>query len=129
MLLVEIVFFSVFFKFDISSATALFAEGIGKEIEASLRKEFDPAKIGIVFRDVRTGAVSGKAANDFGGLFIGLSFFLVIAALILMGLLFAFGVEQRAPQIGTLLAVGFTGKSVRNLLLVEGLVLALAGAG
>ena len=105
-----------------------FAEGKGEEIEANLRKEFNPAKIGLVFRDVRTEAVSGKAANDFGGLFIGLSFFLVIAALILMGLLFAFGVEQRAPQIGTLLAVGFTGKSVRNLLLVEGLVLALAGA-
>mgnify|MGYP001361522147 CR=1 FL=1 len=28
-----------------------FAEGKGKEIEAHLRKEFDPAKIGLVFRD------------------------------------------------------------------------------
>jgi ABC-type lipoprotein release transport system permease subunit len=77
---------------------------------------------------VRTEAITGQSASDFGGLFIGLSFFLVIAALILMGLLFVFGVEQRAPQIGTLLAIGFTGKTVRNLLLAEGFVLALIGA-
>jgi len=99
------------------------------EIEAALREKFDPAQIGLRFRDVRTEAVAGDSANDFGGLFIGLSFFLVLAALILMGLLFVFGVEQRAPQIGTLLAIGFTGKTVRNLLLAEGFVLALLGAG
>jgi len=99
------------------------------EIEAALREKFDPAQIGLRFRDVRTEAVTGDSANDFGGLFIGLSFFLVLAALILMGLLFVFGVEQRAPQIGTLLAIGFTGKTVRNLLLAEGFVLALLGAG
>jgi len=105
-----------------------FAEGKRDAIEAAIRKQFDPAKVGLVFRDVRTESVSGKSANDFGGLFIGLSFFLVLAALILVGLLFVFGVEQRAPQIGTLLAIGFTGKTVRNLLLAEGFVLALAGA-
>ena len=99
------------------------------EIESHLRKALDPAQVGLRFRDVRTEAISGKAANDFGGLFIGLSFFLVLAALILMGLLFVFGIEQRATQIGTLLAVGFTGKKVRNLLLAEGFVLALLGAG
>lgn len=113
------------------ATTLRFRHDPGKldEIESVLRENFDPAQIGLRFRDVRTEAVTGKSANDFGGLFIGLSFFLVLAALILMGLLFVFGVEQRAPQIGTLLAIGFTGKTVRNLLLSEGLVLALLGAG
>ena len=45
------------------------------EIEAALREKFDPAQIGLRFRDVRTEAVAGDSANDFGGLFIGLSFF------------------------------------------------------
>jgi len=99
------------------------------QIESDLRNALDPAQVGLRFRDVRTEAITGKAANDFGGLFIGLSFFLVLAALILMGLLFVFGIEQRSPQIGTLLAVGFTGKKVRNLLLAEGFILALIGAG
>ena len=105
-----------------------FTEGKRAEIESALRDKLDPAQIGLVFRDVRTDAITGQSASDFGGLFIGLSSFLVLAALILMGLLFVFGVEQRAPQIGTLLAIGFTGKTVRNLLLAEGLVLALLGA-
>ena len=38
---------------------------------------------------------------DFGGLFIGFSFFLIAAALLLMALLFQFGLEQRATEIGT----------------------------
>jgi putative ABC transport system permease protein len=105
-----------------------FAEGQRAQIESALQKKLNPADIGLVFRDVRTKAITGQSASDFGGLFIGLSFFLVIAALILMGLLFVFGVEQRASQIGTLLAIGFTGKTVRNLLLAEGFVLALIGA-
>ncbi|MBC8326125.1 MAG: ABC transporter permease [Verrucomicrobia subdivision 3 bacterium] len=105
-----------------------FAKGKRAQIESALQEKLNPADIGLVFRDVRTEAITGQSASDFGGLFIGLSFFLVLAALILMGLLFVFGVEQRAPQIGTLLAIGFTGKTVRNLLLTEGLVLALIGA-
>jgi len=105
-----------------------FANEKRAQIESALQEKLNPADIGLVFRDVRTEAITGQSASDFGGLFIGLSFFLVIAALILMGLLFVFGVEQRAPQIGTLLAIGFTGKTVRNLLLAEGLVLALTGA-
>ena len=103
-------------------------DGKSAEIQSSLRETLNPADIGLRFRDVRTEAVTGKSANDFGGLFIGLSFFLVLTALILMGLLFVFGVEQRASQIGTLLAIGFTGKKVRNLLMAEGLVLAVLGA-
>ena len=106
-----------------------FTESKTEEIKLSLRKKLKPADIGLVFRDVRTEALTGKSANDFGGLFIGLSFFLVLSALILMGLLFAFGIEQRTTQIGTLMAIGFTGKSVRNLLLAEGLALATLGAG
>ncbi|MFM1557312.1 MAG: FtsX-like permease family protein, partial [Limisphaerales bacterium] len=105
-----------------------FAKGKRAQIESSLKEKLNPAQIGLVFRDVRTEAITGQSASDFGGLFIGLSFFLVLAALILMGLLFVFGVEQRAPQIGTLLAIGFTGKTIRNLLLAEGFVLALLGA-
>ena len=50
---------------------------------------------------------ASEGATDFSGLFIGFSFFLIAAALMLMALLFQFGIEQRAPEIGTLLALGF----------------------
>ena len=87
-----------------------------------------PAKLGFAFEPVREQALNAVSqSQDFGGLFIGFSFFLIIAALILMGLLFAFGLQQRAEEIGTLLALGFAPKKVRKLFLLEGAALALIG--
>ena len=98
-------------------------------IADAFRKHFAPSDLGIVFQPVREQALaSSRGANDFGMLFLSLSFFLVTAALILMGLLFVFGVEHRSAQIGTLMAMGFTGKKVRQLLMAEGVVLAIIGA-
>jgi ABC-type antimicrobial peptide transport system permease subunit len=70
---------------------------------------------------------AAKGSQDFGGLFLGFSFFLIVAALLLMAMLFQFGLEQRMAEIGTLLAVGFTPKRVRKLLVREGLALSLFG--
>jgi ABC-type antimicrobial peptide transport system permease subunit len=97
---------------------------ISKQILANL----SPASLGMVFLPVREQALKASAgAQDFGGLFIGFSFFLVAAALLLMSLLFRFALEQRGVEIGTLLAIGFAPKKVRRLLLLEGLGLATIG--
>ena len=98
-------------------------------IAAAFKEKFDPAEIGYVFRDVRTPALAAsQQGTDFGGLFIGLSFFLIIAALLLTGLMFAFGVEQRTTEIGLLRAIGFTPGKIKSLWLIEGGSLALLGA-
>lgn len=65
---------------------------------------------------------------DFGGLFAGFSFFLIAAALALVGLLFALMVEQRKGEVGTLLAVGWRPVQVRALLWMEGGWVAVFGA-
>ncbi|MBK7998696.1 MAG: ABC transporter permease [Verrucomicrobia bacterium] len=89
---------------------------------------FDRASIGFRFVDVRAQALAGASqSQDFGGLFIGFSFFLILAALILMALLFQFGIEQRTNEVGVLLALGFTPARVRNLLLGEGVAIAFLG--
>ncbi len=98
-------------------------------VAVSLRKRLDPAAIGLFFLPVRAQALEASTgASDFGQIFIGLSFFLIAAALALMGLLFAFGIQQRTAQVGTLLAVGWTPWRVRTLLLAEGTLLAVVGA-
>src|SRR5690348_3182094 len=61
-------------------------------------------------------------------LFLGFSFFLIAAALMLVGLLFRLNIDRRADEIGLLLAVGYRRAAVRRLLLGEGCVLAAAGA-
>ncbi len=106
-----------------------FSETDRTALEQDLVSALRPAALGLFFQDLRGQALaSGRATTDFGGLFLGLSSFLLIAAFLLTALLFVFGVEQRASQVGLLLAVGWTPRQVRRLLLGEGLVLAVLGA-
>jgi len=103
-------------------------ERVRDSIDMLLAGNFNPIELGFRFEPVREQAL--KAANqaqDFGDLFLGFSIFLVVAALLLMALLFQFGLEQRATEIGTFLALGFTPKQVRRMLLKEGTILASLG--
>jgi ABC-type antimicrobial peptide transport system permease subunit len=57
---------------------------------------------------------------DFGQRFLGLSLFLIAAALMLTGLLFLLSVDQRTADIGIFAALGFPRARVRRLVLAEG---------
>jgi putative ABC transport system permease protein len=95
-----------------------------------LLSQLDIARVGLRFEPVREQALAASAGTtDFGSLFIGFSFFLIVSAALLVALLFRLGVERRASQIGTLLATGFTPRTVAGLLLAEGVVVAGIGAG
>jgi len=98
-------------------------------IENTLLQKLNPAQLGLFFRPVANLAQkAGSQAQDFGQLFLGLSFFVIAAALLLTGLLFVFGVEQRSEEMGLLAALGFTQKRIRRFWLWEGMILALGGA-
>jgi ABC-type antimicrobial peptide transport system permease subunit len=73
------------------------------------------------------GVAAAQGTTDFAGLFVGFSFFLILAAAILIGLLFRLGIERRMSQIGLLNAVGLSPGQVRRLFLVEGAVLIVLG--
>jgi putative ABC transport system permease protein len=97
-------------------------------LQADLLSQLDPASVNLRFEPVREPALAAAGqSQDFGGLFLGFSFFLIAAALLLMALLFQFGIEQRSVETGTLLALGFTPRQVRRLLLLEGGAIALLG--
>lgn len=97
---------------------------LGRKIIAAL----EPAAVSLSFQPVREQALAASTSGqDFGQLFLGFSFFLILAALILMGLMFQFGLEQRVTEIGTLLALGFRPKQVRRIFFAEALLLALIG--
>ena len=100
--------------------------GARANAEACIRQALNPASLGLFFLPVRDRALAASSPSlDFGQLFLGFSFFLIVAALLLTTLLFAFGVEQRAEEVGTLLAVGLPAARVQRLLLLEGGVIAL----
>jgi ABC-type lipoprotein release transport system permease subunit len=102
--------------------------------EATLKQEITSilklSDIGLSVRDFKADAdAAAKGSVDFGGLFVGLSLFLIAAALVFAALLFVFMIERRAPQVGLLMAVGWTAKQVRRALLGEAGVIALVGSG
>jgi putative ABC transport system permease protein len=106
-----------------------FPTGVSRpEVERQILSKLDPAALGLTFTSVREQALAASSqSEDFGGLFLGFSFFLVVAALILLALLFHFGLERRATEIGILLAVGWRPAQVRRLLLLEGAAIAAVG--
>ncbi len=105
------------------------AEGGEDGIADALRANLDPADVALAWRPVRGEALRAASQSmDLGQLFLGMSFFLIGASLLLTGMLFVFTVEQRARETGVLLAVGWTAGRVRRLLLAEGAALAVVGS-
>jgi len=94
-----------------------------------LRETLDPTEAGFSIDPVRAqGMEASQGATDFGEYFVYFSFFLVASALLLTGLFFRLGVEQRLTEIGIFYAMGFPARTIRRLFLNEGLVLALIGS-
>ncbi len=94
-----------------------------------LRSALDPMQHGFSVAAARAeGLEASRGATDFGEYFVYFSFFLVVSALLLAGLFFRLGVEQRLREIGLLSAVGYTPRAIRSLFWREGLVLAAAGS-
>jgi putative ABC transport system permease protein len=108
------------------------AEDSRADFSSRLRSALEPeeAALGFVFQPVkRQGLQASAGTTDFNQLFLGFSFFIIAAALMLVALLFRLGVEQRAEEIGILLAIGLKAGQVRRILLAEScLVAALGGA-
>ncbi len=103
------------------------------EDEAALRVKLGSmlrlSDIGLTPVDLKlSGDAAARGTVDFGGLFIGLSLFLIAAALVFAALLFIFMIERRASQVGLLMALGWTPSQVRRAILCEAGVIALVGS-
>jgi len=76
----------------------------------------------------RNGLAASSGSTPFDGLFLGLSLFVIAAALMLIVVLFRLGIQQRASQIGLLLAVGLSRKQTTRLWVGEAAIVASIGA-
>lgn len=99
------------------------------EAAAVLEQAIDPSRAGFVFQPLkRQGLAASAGTTSFGLLFLGFSMFLIVAAMMLVGLLFRLGVELRMRELGLLLAVGWSRGQATTLLLAEGTGVALLGS-
>lgn len=104
-------------------------EAAESQLRAELSRELDPLALGLRVEPVRDNGLAASAgATDFGEYFAYFSAFLVASALLLAGLFFRLGVEQRRRDLGLLRAVGFPARRVLLLFMAEGLALAVLGS-
>lgn len=99
------------------------------EVEGKLTAALKPGDAGLTFLPVKQlGLAASSGTTPFDALFLGFSFFLIAAAVMLIALLFRLGIEQRAKELGTLGAMGFRSGRIARLLANEGLLVAAIGA-
>ncbi|HZL34617.1 MAG TPA: ABC transporter permease [Tepidisphaeraceae bacterium] len=87
-----------------------------------------PESMGLSFRPIKAQQLeAASGGTDFSMFFVMFSFFLIVAAALLVAMLFRLNVEQRARQIGLMSAIGFSPGRLRRMALGEGMLLALLG--
>jgi ABC-type antimicrobial peptide transport system permease subunit len=100
-----------------------------ESVAVRLLREIAPATLGMSFLPVKQqGLAAASGTTPFDFLFLGFSFFLMAAAVMLIALLFQLGVEQRVRELGTLSAMGVKRRRISWMLGREGLVIAAVGA-
>ncbi len=99
------------------------------DLSSTIASTIPPNAAGLMFQPVRSMALQAvDQAMNFSPLFIGLSFFLIVAALILTSLVFLFRLEQRSREMGILLSLGYTKSQLKFMYLFEGVVLCAIGS-
>ena len=99
-----------------------------QQLSSSLIKHLHPENLGFQFLDLNMENLQGiNNAVDFSGLFFALSFFIIVAALLLTVLLFTFYLEQRYREYSVLQTIGFDQKTIWKLYTCEGLLCSFFG--
>jgi putative ABC transport system permease protein len=99
------------------------------DLEESLAASIDPAMLGFTLEATRSkGNEAAGSGTDFSQLFGGLSFFLLVAGILLSVLLFLLNLESRKEQLETMVVMGIPVRTIRRIMLSESMVVALLGS-
>lgn len=103
----------------------------GQDKEAfadKLLQTLNPKAINLQFIPVKEeGFLAANNGVSFGELFLSLSFFVIVAGILLTALLYSLNSESRKSEIGLLSALGFTKRQVLNIQIFESLFVAVIG--
>jgi ABC-type lipoprotein release transport system permease subunit len=92
-------------------------------IKQAILNDLQPSNLGFSVIDIKRNAGwSANNAVDFAQLFLGLSFFLILAAFLLSGLLFSMLLVQRKKELGIYRSMGIPQKTVLRIFFGEGML-------
>jgi putative ABC transport system permease protein len=99
------------------------------QVRAIIKNAIDPLYLGLRVNELRErGLESAAGGVDFGILFGGLGFFVMLAGVMLFFLLIVFHIEKRGDQIKLFSSLGYPAKLIKKIYLGEGLLVAMAGS-
>ncbi len=99
-----------------------------QDIAKKIQKALTPEIAGIEIRDLKKdNANSVNESQDFGVLFVSLSFFLILSSFILTSLFFMLLIRKRVSETGTLMALGFSSRQIYKIFMTEGIIISLFG--
>jgi ABC-type antimicrobial peptide transport system permease subunit len=103
--------------------------GIKQELTGKLIQVLLDNHVGPVYRPLRKIAISSaEGTTDFGSLFLGMSFFLVLSALGFAAVILRLVAERRAGEAGIMLALGYKPRQAVLAIRTEGYILTFLGA-
>lgn len=116
-------------SFRIAVPKGTTSEELTDSIWNDFRSTVPLKELGLLVRPAKAQSLqAASGTTDFAGLFFGFSLFLILAASILVGLLFRLSLERRARELGVLTASGFSRKSIQWLSLGEAMVISVVGS-
>jgi len=100
-----------------------------KEFERSIMQKLKPSENGLLFLPVyEEGRSAAANSTDFGGLFLSLSFFIIVSGLLLMAMIFSVHTHTRLTETGILSAIGLRKGQIVWILFAEAaIIVVLAG--
>lgn len=97
--------------------------------DQEILKTLDPNDLNLSIVDVKSaGITAAKSGVDFGELFLSLSFFVILAGIILTVMLYVLSLEARKSEIGLLISFGYTAKQIIWLRLTESAIIVFLGS-
>lgn len=100
-----------------------------QRLESLLLKKVKPTDLGIQVIDVKQeGASAAANAVDFTELFLGLSFFVIVAGIMLTVLIYTLHFERRSTETALLSGFGFKTATIVRLRFMESALVIIAGS-
>jgi len=100
-----------------------------EQIKSEIYGKLNPSVFGISLRDAyQDGMEAATNSVDFSTLFISLSFFIILSAVLLLSLILFTYLDGRKKQLRTLFSLGFKNRAIQLLFLYESGLISFLGA-
>lgn len=100
-----------------------------KNLEKLITSETGPEEIGLQIIDsAGQGKIAAGNSVDFSGLFLGLSFFIIAAGIMLVTLMYVLHLQTRSDETALLNGLGFTHNDILKIRLAESAFVIVAGS-